>query len=190
MTMTMTSQIIDLDHVKLLCSACYSCAFSGLWILFSNGPAAPSWATAARSSCGQYTYLHDFEMSFGAYEICQPQERCLNFKGRQSINCKTELLHVACEGKHCVLAHCIPQLVTAPFSADGCFISVIFALFPSYYPELDGIGPSHELRETWELLSKSWFVQQKGKRSLVTLCLPTLPFNAVVIYKFLLIYFP
>lgn len=83
---------------------------------------------------------------------------CLNFSGRQSVNCKTELLDVACECKHCVLVHHNTQPVTAPFYAGRCLKVVIFVLhfrekhlcsgqLLSSSPGQDGMGPGHNCRE-------------------------------------------
>lgn len=115
------------------------------------------------------------------------QVECLNFLGRQSVNCKTELLDVACECKHCVLVHHNTQLVTAPFCAGRCLKEVIFVLvfrekhlclgqFLLSSPGQNGTRPGHKCREICKLhkqvLLVCFLVQQKGKRSL---CTPTHP---------------
>lgn len=120
---------------------------------------------------------------------------CLNFSGRQSVNCKTELLDVACERKHCVLVR-NTQLVTAPFYAGRYLKEVIFVLLfrekhlcsgqlLSSSPGQDGMGPGHKCREICELhkqiLLVCFLVQQKGKRSLVPLCPPPTPFLLMVL---------
>lgn len=82
---------------------------------------------------------------------------CLNFSGRQSVNCKTELLDVACEHKHCVLVHRNTQLASVPFYAVRCLKEGIFVLLfrekhlcsgqlLSSSPGQDGMGPGHKCR--------------------------------------------